>query len=270
MSTEPAMADPIITLTTDFGEADPYVAAMKGVILELNPAARLVDLSHAIPPQDLVHAAIFLVEAVPYFPAGTLHVVVVDPGVGTDRKLLYLELGEQRLLVPDNGIVSLLEQRLPPRRAFILSESRYWRSSVSRTFHGRDILAPVAGHLSRGLDPSQLGPATSTFQRLPLPVSRKEGNRIQGEIIHVDYYGNLISNIPGEQLAGRHVSRIAIGEQAARLVETYGQGGDGELVALISSSGLLEIAVPGGSAAQRLGASRGTPVTVELNPDRIV
>src|SRR5689334_6880379 len=146
------MAQPIITLTTDFGSRSPFVAAVKGVILSINPEARLVDLSHEIPPYDIRHAAFFLADAVPYFPPGTLHVVVVDPGVGGERAILHVTVGEQRLLVPDNGCWILLARGQSPS-VIRVSEPRFWRPVVSSSFHGRDIFAPVAAHLGLGVNP---------------------------------------------------------------------------------------------------------------------
>src|SRR5262249_13655783 len=197
------MSHPLITLATDFGEASPYVAAMKGVILGLNPDARLLDLSHAIPPQDLRHAAFFLAGAVPYFPPGVIHVVVVDPGVGTDRALLHIDLGGHRLLAPANGCWTFLAERLGvaavvPR----LEEARYWRPEVSATFHGRDILAPAAAHLSLGVKPSELGPVMEKWVGLPWPAPTRTPDGWQGEVIFVDGFGNLISNIPGAEALG--------------------------------------------------------------------
>src|SRR5262249_606043 len=157
-------ADPIITLTTDFGDGSPYVAAMKGVILGINPAARLIDLSHHIPPQDVRHAAYFLAESIPNFPPEAIHVLVVDPGVGTDRALLYVEGERHRLLAPDNGCWTAVPNT--PRRVIRLTERNYWRPEVSNTFHGRDILAPVAAHLSLGVDASLLGPAVTRWEQL--------------------------------------------------------------------------------------------------------
>jgi S-adenosylmethionine hydrolase len=258
------MADSIITLTTDFGDDSPYVAAMKGVILALNPAARLVDLSHQIPPQDVTHSAFFLPACVPLFPAGTIHVIVIDPGVGTDRALLYVEIGGQRLLVPDNGCwTTLIGDQAPI--VIRLEEQRFWRQPVSHTFHGRDILAPVAGHLSLGADPHLLGPAVSEWVRWEEPRPSVKPNELVGEVVFVDHFGNLISNIPGDAfraLATRPV-RISIGgQEVRRRVDSYAQAKPGELVALISSSGRLEIAVVNGNAARHVQAKVGTPIQV--------
>jgi hypothetical protein len=257
-------SDPIITLTTDFGEADSYVAAMKGAILSINPAARLVDLSHQIPPQDVLHAALFLAGAVPCFPPGTLHLVVVDPGVGTERALLYCELAGQRLLAPDNGAITLLERTQLVRRAIRLEDSCYWRPFVSRTFHGRDILAPVAGHLSLGLDPARLGPCVTSWQHLDVPKPRVEASGIAGQVLHVDRFGNLITNIPGELIPSGQAFLAELCGRTAHGVATYGHAAHGELIALLSSSGLLEVAVSQGSAAHELGAARGAQVMIRF------
>ncbi len=260
------MTDPLITLTTDFGEDAPYVACLKGVILSINPRVRLLDLSHAIPPQDLRHAAFFLKTAIPYFPEGTIHVVVVDPGVGSDRALLYVEVGGQRLLVPDNGCWTPL---IPPGNAVptvrVLADPHYWRQPVSATFHGRDILAPAAAWLSRGVSPELLGPLVSKWINLPIPEPELSRDRLRGEVVFVDHYGNLITNIPGEAflaLAGRPI-RVSVGKAETTLkVRTYSDAAHGTLVALVSSSGMLEIAVTQGSAAERSGAGLGAAVTV--------
>jgi S-adenosyl-L-methionine hydrolase (adenosine-forming) len=260
------VADPLVTLTTDFGEDSPYVAAMKGVLLSLNPCARLLDLSHSLPPQDLFHAAFFLSGAVPYFPEGTLHVIVIDPGVGTARAMLYVEIAGQRLLVPDNGVWTLLaSEDRQPGRVIQLRDSRYWRPAVSRTFHGRDVLAPVAGHLSLGLDPAALGPGTSDWVSLTLPQPVLGEGRLTGEVVFVDHFGNLLSNLPGE--AFDCPVRVTVAGQEARRVYAYGDAPPGTLVAVVSSWCTLEVAVTQGSAAERLRAGVGTPVTVELRPE---
>jgi S-adenosylmethionine hydrolase len=259
------MADPVITLTTDFGTASPYVAAVKGVILSINPVVRLVDLSHDIPPQDVRHAAFFLASALPYFPSGTLHVVVVDPGVGTDRALLYLETAGQRVLAPDNGCLSewIAASGQPPLVRH-LQEPRFWRQPVSHTFHGRDILAPVAGHLSLGLDPAELGPLVSDWILLERPALTPVLNGIRGEIVFIDHFGNLISNIPAASV-GQRPERLIVGShtyQKITWVRSYAEAKPGTLVALISSSGHLELAVVQGNAALWLKARIGTPLTV--------
>ena len=260
------MPDPLITLTTDFGEDSPYVAAMKGVILSINPAARLIDLSHQIPPQDVRQAAFFLASALPYFPAGVIHVVVVDPGVGTERALLHVTVAGHRLLVPDNGCWTLLARAVAGAPAVIrLAEPRYWRQPVSATFHGRDILAPVAGHLSLGTDPRALGPAVSQWVELEERPPTVEADRLAGAVVFVDHFGNLITNIPGDAfmaLAGRPMRVMVGGHEVSRRVRTYAEAEPGALVALVSSAGTLEVAVVQGSAAKRLGIGVGAPVTV--------
>lgn len=258
------MPDPLITLTTDFGEDSPYVAAMKGVILSVNPGARLLDLSHQVPPQDVRHAAHFMAGAVPYFPAEVLHVVVVDPGVGTERAILYVEVGPHRLLVPDNGCWTLLPGE--PMQVIRLAEPRYWRPQVSNTFHGRDIFAPAAGHLSLGLDPAQLGPAATSWVRLPVAQPTRTADGIVGEVVFVDHFGNLITNIPAE-LLDRPAAELRVGPvlcQGFTRVPTYSAAEPGRVVLLTSSSGFLEVAVVQGSAAQRLGVAAGAVVRVDF------
>jgi S-adenosyl-L-methionine hydrolase (adenosine-forming) len=263
------MAAPLVTLTTDFGTGSTYVAAMKGALLAVNPAAHLVDLSHSVPPQDLLFCSFFLRSTLPFFPTGTLHVVVVDPGVGTDRAVLYVETGGQRLLAPDNGCwTALASLATDPPRVVRLTQQRYWRPSISPTFHGRDIFAPVAGHLSRGLDPQELGPPVTSWKELSWPAPRLAKDVLEGEVLFVDDFGNLLTNIPAEALEpwhGRVQSVDVGGHEVRRQVRTYGEADPGAIVALISSAGMLEVAVAHGSAARTLGASVGTPVRVELD-----
>lgn len=258
------MAEPLVTLTTDFGDGSPYVAAMKGVLLALNPSARVHDLSHRIPPQDLRHASFFLRAALPYFPAGTIHVVVVDPGVGTDRAALLVEAASQRVLVPDNGCWTEWACTSPERPLVRrLAEPRYWLAQVSATFHGRDIFAPAAAHLSLGVEAHLLGPPAADWTELPLPRPVQSGDRLLGEVVFVDDFGNLISNIPADALSGTG-ARVWVGDrEIASRVRTYGEAPPGTAVALISSVGTLEIAVVQGSAARRLGAGIGVQVRVE-------
>lgn len=255
------MAAPSITLTTDFGTSSPFVAAMKGVILGINPDARLVDLSHDISPFDLLHASFFLTEALPYFPAGTIHVVVVDPEVGTERDILFLEVAGQRLLAPDNGCWARLGE---PSRVLRVTERRFWRPSVSSTFHGRDVFAPVAAHLSLGIDPGELGPPATRWRELPVPSPVAHPSGVAGEVVFVDHFGNLITNIRGAALPASWRAKVA--DTEARRVRAYADAAVGELVALVSSGGMLEFAEVQGSAARRLSAGVGTPVRVDWVP----
>ena len=261
------MADAIITLTTDFGEGSPYVAAMKGVILGINPSAHLIDSSHQLPPQDLRHAAFFLASAIPYYPPDCIHVVVVDPGVGSQRELLYVEIDDHRLLVPDNGCWTWIEQRRGGRAHVIrLTEPRFWRQPVSATFHGRDILAPVAAHLSLGIDARLLGLPQTDWVRLVRPMPVIESGKIVGEVLFVDHFGNLITNIPGEMLAPLETSsvHVTVGDhEIERLARTYDDAPVGTLIALVSSACLLEIAINHGNAALLLQVRRGDRVVVE-------
>jgi S-adenosylmethionine hydrolase len=259
------MSDPIITLTTDFGKRSPFVAAMKGVILSINPSARILDLSHDIPPFDLRHVSFFLAEALPYFPAGTIHVVVVDPEVGGDRDVLFVSVANQRLLAPDNGCWTLLAERhAQPLRVLRVTEPRYWRPTVSHTFHGRDIFAPVAAYLSLGVNPSEVGRVVTSWRELSWPAPARVPDGLRGEVIFVDHFGNLITNLCGAALTAAAKLRVWIGEGVeARRVRTYADGKVGELVALVNSSGLLEVAEVQGDASRRLGLGAGAPARVE-------
>lgn len=256
----------IITLTTDFGTGSSYVGQMKGVILSIDPAAVLVDITHALPPQDIRQAALVLEEVAPRFPAGTLHVAVVDPGVGTARPLVYAELGPQRYLAPDNGLLSRLALATPPTRVIALTNPAYWLPQVSRTFHGRDILAPAAAHLSRGLPPEQLGTPGARLESLAWPPVTHGARRIEGSVLQIDAFGNVISDITWQDLTAREppdaVSVVCGGEAVTGLVRTYADRPPETLVALVGSSGRLEVAVVGGSAARRLAVRIGDPVVV--------
>jgi len=256
------MPGPLITLTTDFGADSPYVAAMKGVLYFVHPEARVIDLSHSLPPQGLLSAAFFLHEVVSYFPHGTIHVAVVDPGVGTDRGLLLVEAGGQRVLAPDNGLWTPAAAKLGLARVVRLENSAYWRPVVSNTFHGRDVLAPVAGQLARGLDPVRLGPVIDTWRTLELPPVREEGAWVHGQVLFVDRFGNLLTNIPGRYL--EQAAEVEVAGQTCRcLARTYADVPPGALAVLESSGGWVEIAVNQGHAAARLGASVGEPVRLK-------
>jgi S-adenosylmethionine hydrolase len=260
------MSDALITLTTDFGQASPYVAALKGAILGVNPLVRILDLSHDIPAQDFRAASFFLASAIPYFPAGPIHVVVVDPGVGTDRALLYVEAGQHRLLAPDNGCWTELARHLDaPPRVIRLNEPGYWRGPLSATFHGRDILAPVAAWLSLNLDPDRLGPRTTEWVDLRMPAPELKPDYLKGEVVFVDRFGNLITNIPGQALASLAGSTLHVlvgNHHVSQVARAYGDAPPGTLIALVSSGGTLEVAVTQGNAARRLGVGVGERVEV--------
>ena len=260
------MSDSLITLTTDFGVTAPYVAVMKGVIFSINPAARIVDLSHAIRPQDVRHASYFLSTAVPYFPAGTIHVCVVDPGVGSERAAIHVECGGQHLIGPDNGIFTCLFRRAGVTAAVRrLAERRYWQPRVSNTFHGRDIFAPVAAHLSLDINPAELGPVLLKPVELPNHSAVTFGNHWRGEVLFVDDFGNIITNVPACKVKSLPVKVSIEGSspEVVRWVRTYSEAAAGELVCLFSSDGYFEIAEVNGNAARRLSVSEGGVVELE-------
>jgi S-adenosylmethionine hydrolase len=253
-------AKPVITLTTDFGHKDAYVGAMKGVLLTRSPGSTLVDISHEIPPQDVFRAAWVLRDSVRYFPQGTVHVVVVDPGVGTTREILIVQWGTQIVVAPDNGVLSLLLQEREDWRCFRLDRSEMALSFVSNTFHGRDLFAPVAAALASGeTTPEECGPIHEPHQFEVPAVVRGKG-MIEGQILTADGFGNLITNIDMDDLGALEgpVKIHIEGHPVDRVVSTYGEAQPGDLVALIGSSGWLEIAVVDGSAAERLALEKGT------------
>ena len=256
----------IITLTTDFGTGSPYVAAMKGVILSINPAVTLVDLSHNIRPQDVRHGAVVLDDVSDRFPADTIHVAVVDPGVGTERAIVFARIGRQSYVAPDNGLLDRVAKRTPPTQIIHLTEDEYWLKPVSATFHGRDIMAPVAARLSLGLDPNLLGRPAETIAQLEWPEATVSAGKIEGAVLEIDSFGNLITNVTADMLIGRPTdNRVCI---ICSIYETWGifrayaEQPSGTLVATIGSTGRLELAVGGDNAAARLDIQVGTPVIV--------
>lgn len=260
------MPRPIITLTTDFGTGSPYVAQMKGVILSINPDAEIVDITHDIAAQDVRQGALVLEEVTFRFPKDTIHVCVVDPGVGTERKIVYAHIAGQRYIAPDNGLLSKLANAKTPAQVISLTNRDYWLPTVSSTFHGRDIMAPTAAYLSLGTPPDQLGEPMERLAMLEWPKVVVESRRIVGSVISIDSFGNLISNIDAELLAAVddfQSATVSCGENTTDgIVQTYGERAPGAQVALIGSSGKLEFAVVGGNAAQTLGAAVGDAITV--------
>lgn len=260
------MLSRVITLTTDFGCGSPYVAAIKGVILSIHPAAVMVDVTHGIAPQNIRQAALVLDEVTPRFPPHTVHVCVVDPGVGTERAVIYARIGNQCYVAPDNGVLSKLAEREAPSQIVSITDPQYWLTPLSDTFHGRDLMAPVAARLSLGLEPALLGEPRRSLIRLSWPQVETAPGQIAGEVLLVDSFGNLITNI-----ARPHLEAVPPDEPVAvycgevrinGILRTYGERPAGHVVALVGSSGQLELAIVGGSAARELGLGAGTPVRV--------
>ena len=261
-------AAPIITLTTDFGSRDPFVGIMKGVILGLAPSARIVDLTHAVPAQNILAGAHLLASAARWFPQGTIHVAVVDPGVGTRRRALAVETADAWFVGPDNGVLSLALPARTVMRIIDVSRSPYRLRPVSRTFHGRDVFAPVAAALAGGVDPALVGPAVTTMERLRLPRPSRRGNALVGAVLWVDGFGNATTNIGAADLAragfrGSGLS-ITIAGHVVPFRSSYAAVPPGRAVALVNSTDRLEIAVNAGSASVELGACAGVAVRVDV------
>jgi S-adenosylmethionine hydrolase len=260
----------IITITTDFGEKDPYVAMMKGVILSTNPDARIVDITHQVPAGSIRQGGSLIKESYPYFPSGTVHLAVIDPGVGGKRRPIAVLANNHFFVGPDNGLFWPLIEADGRCHVIGLTEKRYWMKQISATFHGRDIFAPVASHLSKGLDPLLLGEKIDDPMPLQVPLPRTEGSALVGEIVRIDHFGNLITNITREHLAPFLESEdltITIGGLVLNtLSTTYGDVPMGQPLALIGSSHLLEIAINMGNAHNELGekCKIGTKVIVRF------
>lgn len=257
----------LITLTTDFGTKDPFVGIMKGVICGINPQARVVDLCHGIPPQDLMAAALVIRHSVPYFPCRSIHVAVVDPGVGSDRRALLVASGESYFIGPDNGVLSLALEDRAPTRVVELSNRAYHLRPASATFHGRDIFAPVAAYLSLGIPPNNFGEAVESWIRLPWPKTAKTDRGIDGEVVYVDTFGNLITNIREGDMRELQAENatISLGELTVKgLALNYSDGKENGWVALINSWGLLEISCYRGNAQQRCRAAIADKVSIRI------
>ncbi|HVG33965.1 MAG TPA: SAM-dependent chlorinase/fluorinase [Pyrinomonadaceae bacterium] len=262
----------LITLLTDFGIADYFVGAMKGAILSVSPRSQILDITHEIPPQDIRAGAFTLLGAYPYFPARTIHVAVVDPGVGSSRRPILVAAGGQFFVGPDNGLFGYVYERETEHRVYHLNREQFFHSSVSTTFHGRDVFAPVAGALAEGKSAAELGQEIKDYVRLAKLSPRRDAvGSMSGEIIHIDRFGNCITNLSTEDVTPEMI------ESGARLVvngreiktfrrfyaeEDEGNGASAELFAIWGSAGLLEIAARDSSAAHELSASRGQTVRV--------
>lgn len=258
----------IITLTTDFGTCDWFVGTVKGVVLGINPRATIVDLTHEIPPGDIRAGAFALMAGCRYFPKGTVHVAVVDPGVGSRRRAIAVQTATCVFVGPDNGVLSWALARENIKAIRQLENPQYFLKTISRTFHGRDIFAPVAAHLSCGLLLKRLGRELKDFIRLPWPRPTQQGSTIRGEIVYIDHFGNAITNIGAGLASGKQkISCAAVGKRKVRcaVAEFYGAVPVNSPVSVMGSSGFLEMAVNGGSAARRFELKVGDAVIVRTN-----
>jgi S-adenosylmethionine hydrolase len=256
-----------ITLTTDFGRDSPYVAAMKGVILSINPAAAIADVSHGITPQNIAEGAFVLGEATRWFPRDSIHLAVIDPGVGTDRKIVYARVGDQQYVCPDNGLLSYVCRDRQPEQAFEVINQSFFLDEVSQTFHGRDIMAPVAAHLSLGLLPEKLGPRLDRLNNFDWPRARRFDTSLTGRIVFVDSFGNLITNVRREDFPYDVNPANFVVEAAPQrfigIVKTYADSLAGAPVALFGSSGFLELAIVHGNAARQLKIPVGREISIQ-------
>jgi S-adenosyl-L-methionine hydrolase (adenosine-forming) len=259
----------LVTLTTDFGSSDHFAGVMRGVILGVNPAAQIVDVCNAVNSFDVLDGAMTIAEAYHYFPVDTIHLVVVDPGVGSARRPLLVRTDKHFFLAPDNGVLSLVmeqEERVLVRH---ITATHYFREPVSNTFHGRDIFAPCAGWLSKGVEPEKFGEEITDYVRFSLPKPKAIGERaLKGAVLKVDKFGNLITNLSAENapelfVPGAQV-KLRVGQTPATGIRSsYAEGQAGELFGVLNSMGLLEIACNRASAAQMTKAGRGAEVVAE-------
>jgi len=257
--------EPLVALLSDFGTRDWYVATLKAVMTSRCPRARFIDITHDIPPQDIIAGAFTLAAAVPWFPPQTVFLAIVDPGVGSERAILAACADRHFFVGPDNGLLTLSFQRAHRVRIIRLTNPRYWLSPVSRTFQGRDIMAPVAAALARTRTLASLGTPVKHIAPLQLPMVRQTQRTLHGHVVHIDAFGNLITNLPASvlssaQSAGRVTVRYK--QRTARVVSSYAAGRAGELVALAGSLGLVELATPNGSAAWTFNGARGEEVAL--------
>jgi Uncharacterized conserved protein len=254
----------VITLLTDFGTRDYFVGAMKGVILSINPEALIVDITHEIEPQQISSASFTLASCYKNFPSRTIHLAVVDPGVGSDRRAILVETREHYFIAPDNGLLDFVFEETSNFRVFELTEKKYFLPEVGCTFHGRDVFAPVAAHLSRGVAPGDFGREIDDFVRLTNIAPRKiSETEISGEILHIDRFGNLITNFKNENLPAKFCVEVK-GKSVARHQKYYAEAAAGEVFSIEGSAGFLEIAAFYSSAAKILRASVGQRIKLRI------
>jgi S-adenosylmethionine hydrolase len=264
------LPNPIITLTTDYGTDDHLVGVLKGVILKINPEVQIVDITHGVTPFDLLDGAMAIANAYAYFPPRTIHVVVVDPGVGTERRPLLVSGQNQYFIAPDNGVLSAVYEKEQNFVVRHLTAEHYFLQPVSKTFHGRDIFAAVAGWLSKNWQPASMGEGITDFKRFALPRPKEADGLLKGVVLKVDSFGNLITNLRSEDLPEGALEKgeikLQVGNHAvSKLVQTFANGNAGEAIAYLGSSGLVEIGVNKGSASKTLGIGRGTAVLLDKN-----
>lgn len=262
------MAHPIITLTTDYGTGDHLVGVMKGVILKLNPEVRIVDITHDVMPFDILDGALTIGQVYNIFPPKTIHVVVVDPGVGSQRRPILVTGDQHYFVAPDNGVLSMVYEREPKVAVRHITSEHYFLNPVSNTFHGRDVFAPVAGWLSKNWQTPSFGDEITDYVRFTLPKPKVAGSTIRGVVLKVDNFGNLITNLTPEDVpqvvTGANFKITAGSREIDKLSQSYAQGAPGEVLAVIGSSGFLEICVNKGNAARALSMHRGAEVTIVL------
>jgi S-adenosyl-L-methionine hydrolase (adenosine-forming) len=261
------LASSIITLTTDYGTNDHLVGTVKGVILKINPEATIVDITHNVAPFDLLDGALAIGSAYSYFPPRTIHVVVVDPGVGTERRPLLVSGENQYFVAPDNGVLSLVYEREENIIVRHANAEHYFLQPLSKTFHGRDIFAPVAAWLSKGAQTASMGEEISDYRRFAMPRPKPVDGTTKGVVLRVDAFGNLVTNFRREDLPASTLQDGAVKFQigatsVSRLVDTFAQGNDGEPVAYVGSSGYIEIAINKANASRTLALGRGATVVL--------
>ncbi len=264
------MAQRIVTFTTDFGINDHFVGTMKGVVLAINPEARIVDICNSVQSFDVLDGAITIAQAYSYFPKDTVHVVIIDPGVGTARRPILVTTATHIFVAPDNGVLSLIYDREDRVTVRHITAQHYFLQPVSQTFHGRDIFSAVAGHLSKGVDLEKFGEVVTDYVRFAAPRPRMTNGVLKGVIIKVDKFGNLITNITAHDVpqlfaADPQPFRILVGKQEiTRMNQAYAQGAPGELFGILDSMGYLEIAANRAAAVQLVGAGKGSEVGIIL------
>jgi len=263
------LTNPIITLTTDYGTSDHLVAVLKGVILRIVPNATIVDINHHVAPFDVLDGALSIAAAYRYFPPRSIHVVVVDPGVGTQRRPILVTADQYYFVAPDNGVLSLIYERESAVSVRHITAEHYFLTPVSNTFHGRDVFAPVAAWLAKSYQTEAMGDEISDHVRFALPRPKPAGSALKGVVLRIDSFGNLLTNFTAEDLPASigtegKISLQVGGKRVEKLAQTFASGAAGEPVAIIGSSGFLEIAVNKGQAARILGVNRGAEVQIEI------